>query len=156
MNSVEFTYRKTAAAAVGNGLSLLIALYDTLAGDLKRAADAERQNQIDRRGREISHALLVIGYLEDWVRRGTGGELADQLTSMYSSLRRGLIQAQVRRSPEILEEQMTLVLKVRAVWQAMETRAAQSGPEILPPLPAPPYLGVASQEMSHSPLSWSA
>ncbi|HTV16354.1 MAG TPA: flagellar protein FliS [Acidobacteriaceae bacterium] len=155
MNTVEFAYRKTAAAATGNGLSLLIALYDTLAGDLRRAADAERQNQIERRCREISHALLVIGYLEDWVHRGPGGELATQLFALYGSVRRNLIAAQVNRSPELLEEQMALVLRVRTVWQEMETRAAQSGPEILPPLPAPPYFSKAPS-MDHNSLSWSA
>lgn len=156
MNSAEFAYRKTAVAAVGNGLSLLIALYDTLAGDLRRAAEAERHGHIDRRCREINHALLVIGYLEDWVHRGSGGELADQLMAMYGSLRRALILAQVKRSPEILEEQMTLVLKVRALWQAMETHAAHSGPEILPPLPAPPYLDMSPSSAEMSQLSWSA
>lgn len=154
MNTAEFAYRKTAAAAVGNGLSLLIALYDTLAGDIRRATVAERENQIDRRCREINHALLVIGYLEDWVSRGPGGELAAQLTAMYRSLRRDLVVAQVKRSPEMLEEQMALVLKVRAVWQAMETHAANSGPEILPPLPAPPYLNMVAAECSAG--SWSA
>jgi flagellar secretion chaperone FliS len=154
MNSVEFTYRKTAAAAVGNGLSLLIALYDTLAGDMRRAAEAERQNQIERRCREIHHALLVIGYLEDWVHRGPGGELASQLISLYGSLRRGLIHAQMRRSSAMLEEQMTQVLRVRAVWQAMETRAAHSGPEVLPPLPAPPYLNLVAADSGS--LNWSA
>jgi len=154
MNTAEFAYRKTAAAAVGNGLSLLIALYDTLAGDIRRATEAERGNQIDRRCREINHALLVIGYLEDWVSRGPGGELAAQLTAMYRSLRRDLVVAQVKRSPEMLEEQMALVLKMRAVWQAMETRAASSGPEILPPLPAPPYLRMTAAECSAG--SWSA
>lgn len=154
MNPAELCYRKTAVAAVGNGLSLLIALYDTLAGDLRRAAEAERRGDIEQRCREINHALLVIGYLEDWLSRGSSGQLSDQLRGMYASLRRGLIQAQIRRSAAMIEEQMTLVLNVRAVWQGMEMRAASSGPEVLPPLPSPPANGLFSGDCSQ--VSWSA
>jgi hypothetical protein len=48
MNRTDVTYRKTAAEGA-SGFGLLIALYDTLAGDLRRAAEAERSNDIEQR-----------------------------------------------------------------------------------------------------------
>lgn len=84
-------------------MGLLIALYDTLAGDLRRAAAAQRANDIERRGCEAKHAFTVIGYLEDFVRRGSGGLLSRQLLAFYSTLRRKLLDAQVRQSAEALE-----------------------------------------------------
>ena len=128
MTPTELYYRKTAAASSGGGLGLLIALYDTLAGDLRRMAEAERGDDLVRRCREANHALLVIGCLEDWVTRGSSGELADQLTAFYGSLRRNLIRAQTQRSPELIEEQMAQVLKLREAWQAIELRVPAQEP----------------------------
>ena len=119
MQSPEFRYRKTAAEGA-SGLGLLIALYDTLAGNLRRAADAERSNDLENRCAEMNHALLVIGYLEDCIERAGGGDLAQRLVILYSSLRRKLIEAQVKRSPTLLEEQMEVVLRIRESWQAMD------------------------------------
>ena len=125
MSPTEMAYRKTAVGGA-SGFGLLIALYDTLAGDLRRAAEAERSSNLECRTREVNHAFLVIGYLEDWVNRGSGGELADYLVKFYKSLRRKLMQAQVKRSPEILEEQMAGVLKIRQVWQQIELRGSSA------------------------------
>src|SRR5580692_5082161 len=115
MQSTELLYRKSAAQGA-SGLGLMIALYDTLAGNLRRAAGAERSNNLEKRCLEVNHALLVIGYLEDAMGQAGGGELAKQLVSLYSSLRRKLIEAQAKRSPEILEEQMERLLLLRESW----------------------------------------
>lgn len=126
MTPTELYYRKTAAASSGGGLGVLIGLYDTLAGDLRRMAEAERGNDLVRRCREANHALLVIGCLEDCVTKGNSGELADQLTAFYAELRRNLVAAQAKRSPELIEEQMRNVLKLREAWQAMELHPSAS------------------------------
>jgi flagellin-specific chaperone FliS len=129
MTPAELYYRKTAAASSSGGLGVLIGLYDTLAGDLRRMAEAERGDDLVRRCREANHALLVIGCLEDRVTKGSSGELADQLTAFYGSLRRNLVLAQAKRSPEMIEEQMAQVLKLREAWQAIELRAPAPEPE---------------------------
>lgn len=121
MTPTELYYRKSAADS-GGGLGLLIGLYDTLAGDLRRMAEAERGSDLVRRCREANHALLVIGCLEDCATKGNSGELVDQLTAFYSSLRNNIVVAQAKRSPEMIEEQMVQVLKIREAWQAIELR----------------------------------
>jgi len=154
MNAMEQVYRKTAIQGA-TGFGLLIALYDTLAGDLRRAANAERSNDIEQRCKEVNHALLVTAHLEDWVHRGGGGELAEQLLSFYASLRRLMIEAQATRSAVMLEQQMTLVLSVRRTWHELEVRTSSS-------LESPawaqvqPFPGSASQHYERSALSWSA
>jgi flagellar secretion chaperone FliS len=159
MHSTELTYRKTAAATGGSGLGLLIALYDTLAGDLRRAADAQLSNDIEKRCREVNHALLVIAHLQEWVARGTGGVLADNLLAFYTSLRRKVMEAQVKRSAEILEDQMIEVLKIREAFQALDGaggRGAAPGPEILSPDRRPKYPGIEPAESDRESLSWTA
>ncbi len=123
MIATELLYRK-AAANGATGLDLLIALYDTLAGDLRRASEAERSGDIEKRCESVNHALLVVAHLEEWVNRGSGGQLARTLTAFYSSLRSKMIEAQVKRSPQIFEEQMMFVLDVRRSWQETGSRGA--------------------------------
>ena len=122
MQSTELSYRVSAAEGAG-GFGLLIALYDTLAGNLRRAADAERGNNLEQRCAEVNHALLVIGYLDDILDRANAGELTKQLASFYSSLRYKLIEAQTKRSPAILEDQMERILCLRERWQKTEVSA---------------------------------
>jgi flagellar protein FliS len=153
MQSTELFYRKSAAEGA-SGFGLMIALYDTLAGDLRRAVDAERSNNLEKRCLEVNHALLVIGYLEDCIERAGGGELSQQLVSLYSSLRRKLIEAQVKRSPEILEQQMEKVLSIRETWQMMEQAGHDTRSTIPGALAQGDYDSPASNPSHTS--SWSA
>jgi flagellar protein FliS len=155
MSPTEMAYRKTALGGA-SGFSLLIALYDTLAGDLRRAAEAERHNDIGTRCLQVNHALLVIAFLEDWIDRGPGGELAQGLQSFYSSLRRKMIEAQAKRSATILEEQMKEVLDLRAIWQAMEQPGASTASAGLGSMPGPYYPGGSSSMYENNASGWSA
>jgi flagellar secretion chaperone FliS len=119
MQSTELSYRKSAAQGA-SGFGFMIALYDTLAGNLRRAAEAERSNNLEKRCLEVNHALLVIAYLEDAIEQTRGGDLAERLISFYSAMRRTLIEAQAKRSAEILEHQMGRVLCLRETWQKMD------------------------------------
>ncbi len=149
MPPTELTYRKTAAQS-STGFGLLVALYETLAGNIRRAAEAERANDLGKRSREIKHALLLIGVLEDRCEKGSGGELTAKLVAFYKTLRRKLIQAQVKRSPAMLEEQMNLVLSIRETWQGLE----QSVPDSAEETAELPTLEFDTEE--YSPVSWSA
>lgn len=154
MTRTDLAYRRTAAEA-GSGLGLLISLYDTLAGDLRRAAQAQREDAIELRCREVRHSLLIVGYLEDWVNRGTGGTLSEELIAFYGSLRRKLIEAEAKRSAEILEQQMVRVLELREQWQGVQLRTEPSGPEVLRPTIHVPA-GYPAQCVERQPSSWSA
>jgi flagellar secretion chaperone FliS len=153
MNRTDIAYRKTAAEGA-SGFGLLIALFDTLAGNLRRAADAQRINDLEKRSREVNHALLVIGYLEDWINNGSGGDLADKLAAFYSSLRGRLIEAQIKQSFELFEEQMRAVLKIRESWQQLDLHRSPE-PQIMPSAASRSFRGYSSG-MERSSSSWSA
>jgi flagellar biosynthetic protein FliS len=154
MNPTNLAYRKTAAEGT-TGFGLLIALYDTLAGDLRRAAAAQRKGNLEERTQELKHALLVVGVLENWIN-AESGELAQQLIAFYSKMRRIILDAQVKQSAEMLEKQMVETLRIREVWQRLDVRSATSGPEILPPERTERYSTAAFMQMEQSQLSWSA
>jgi len=154
MNPTELAYRRTAVEGA-SGFGLLIALYDTLVGNLRRAADAQRKNDIPTRCQEINHALLVIGYLEDWIDRENGGELAQKLVAFYSNLRAKLIEAQAKQSAEVLEQEMAVILAIRGTWQDLELRASSA--LVVPYEPeAINYPGIALAQDDHRVSSWSA
>ena len=154
MNPTEMTYRKTAVEGA-SGFGLLIALYDTLAGNLRRASDAQRNSDIERRCQELNHALLVIGYLEDWIDRKEGGELAQRLVAFYANLRAKLIEAQAKQSAEILEQEMAVILAIRGTWQDLEARAA-SALELSASSEILMYPGMVPPQEERSMSSWSA
>lgn len=155
MSRMDLEYRKSAAEGA-SGFGLMIALFDTLANDLRRAAEAEHRNDIPGRCREVSHALVVIGQLQAWVEQGSGGTLADQLISCYASLRCALIDAQARRSARLLEEQMARVLELRECWQKLDQNAAPAVPAIVSPAAKQQECFASHSSEERCPMSWTA
>ncbi|HEY1730420.1 MAG TPA: flagellar protein FliS [Terriglobales bacterium] len=129
MNSTDLAYRKTAVEGA-SGFGLLISLFDTLAGDLRRAAAAQRRKDLENRCHEVKHASLVIGFLENCLTRGVDGELAQQLSVFYSRLRRKLIEAQINQSAETFEREMAVVLRIREHLQKVELRNVAPEPQV--------------------------
>jgi flagellar secretion chaperone FliS len=154
MTSSELAYRRTAVEGA-SGFGLLIALYDTLAGNLRRAADAQRNNDIASRCNEVNHALLVLGYLENWIDREDGGDLSQKLIAFYANLRRVLVEAQVKQSPDLLEAQMALIVKIRGTWQDLESRAITTL-EVSPAYQSQGYPGAMGNQDRRSVSNWSA
>ncbi len=153
MNQTSLAYRKVAVEGA-SGFGLLIALYDTLAGDLRRAAVAQREGKIEKRTQELKHALLVLANLQNWVDADSG-DLARQLARYYARLRKKIMEAQVKQSAGILETEMAETLRIRQIWQNLDQRTSASGPEILPPKRAQRYNAPLLQ-MEQAQLSWSA
>jgi flagellar secretion chaperone FliS len=154
MHQTDLAYRQSAAVGA-NGFGILLALYDTLVGNLRRAAVAQRAGALELRAKELKHAFVVVGFLENWVDP-EGGALASRMIAFYSTLRRKMIEAQARQSAEILEEQMAATLNMREVWQGLELQAAPSGPEILPPARTEGYGGFQHPQLEREQASWSA
>jgi flagellar biosynthetic protein FliS len=119
-SEMELNYRRSAIEGA-SPIGLVIALYDTLWGDLRRAAEAMNNNDIETRCSELNHGFLVLGQLESWVAPENGGDLAASLTQFYRYLRAKMMEASIKQSPKTLEELMELILHVRSAWQQRDT-----------------------------------
>ncbi len=117
--TTEATYRNCSVGGAST-IGLMIALFDALVRDLRRAADAIHRDDIEARCRELDHALLVLGQLESWVDMKNGGQTARQLSVFYRYLRARLMEASIRQSVSLLEAQMETVLHVRSKWQLLD------------------------------------
>jgi flagellar secretion chaperone FliS len=124
-NETELSYRRSAIEGA-SPIGLVIALYDTLSGDLRRAASAIRNNDIEARCKDLNHAVLVLGQLEDWIDQKNGGELAQNLSSFYSYLRAKMMEASLSQSAQLLEAQIDLILQVRSAWQQRDMSSPQA------------------------------
>jgi flagellar protein FliS len=131
LTQTELSYRKSAIEGASS-IGLIIALFDTLAGNLRRAAAAIRKSDIEKRCKELDHGSLVLGQLESWVDMDKGGDSAKSLSQFYAYLRATMMQASVTQSATLLDTQIDTILQVRSAWQKLDT--APQGPPEAPPL----------------------
>ncbi len=124
-NETELSYRRSAIEGA-SPIGLVIALYDTLSGDLRRAASAIRNNDIEARCKDLNHAALVLGQLEDWIDHKNGGELAQNLSSFYSYIRAKMMEASLSKSAQLLEAQIDLISQVRSAWQQLDMSSLEA------------------------------
>jgi flagellar protein FliS len=119
LNETGLSYRRSAIGGAST-IGLIIVLFDTLAGDLRRAAGAIRRNDIEARCKELNHAALVLGQLESWIDLKNGGESARTLSRFYSYLRAKMMEASATKSATLLEAQIEMILHVRSAWQLLD------------------------------------
>lgn len=122
--TTELTYRRSSIAGA-SAIGLMIALFDTLAGDLRRAATALRKNDIETRCKELNHGTLVLGQLESWVDLKNGGESAQTLSRFYAYLRAKMMEAAITKSAKLLETQIDMLLHVRSALQQLDASPPQ-------------------------------
>ena len=125
MTQTELSYRRSAIEGA-SPIGLAIALFDVLVGDLRRAASALRANDIELRCKELNHATLVIARLESWVDVKNGDPASQNLTKFYAYLRAKIMDASVKKSATLLEEQIEMILHVRTAWQQCDLPSAEA------------------------------
>ena len=122
-SSATLAYRR-ASTQQASPVGLVIALCDTLAGDLTRAALALRAHNIQGRCDQLKHGFMVLQQLA--LLLDTRGETPAALQSQrfYDYLRGQMLTAQFKQDPLILEEAGKLLLEVRGAWQQVDSQAA--------------------------------
>ena len=105
-------------------VGLVIALYDTLAGNLGRAAAAIERGDIEGRCAELVHGFKVLQQLDAMLDMKNGGVAATNLRRFYTHLRGQMLSAQFRLSASILRDQVRALIDVRGAWQQVDSRGA--------------------------------
>ncbi len=113
------TYRES-AGQTASPVRLVILLYEQLIKDLQRAAVAIERNQVEARTQEIDHALIVVAQLQGVLDMERGGDVAKNLDRFYDVLRGSLIEAEIRRSADLLHAQVRHLLTLREAWVEVE------------------------------------
>jgi len=123
------------AAAEGNSpVGLVVLLYDRLVADLARAIAAMEQGDVERRVAEINHAFLILGQLEGSLDSTRAATAAKTQALFYQVARNRILEAHIKSSRRMLEEQIVLFSDVRAAWEQVD-RARYSTLPATPQLP---------------------
>lgn len=121
------SYRE-AAVRGASPVRLIICLYEQAIEDLRRAVVAMDKGAIEIRTREINHALLVIAQLQGTLDMERGGEVAKNLAKFYVMVRAGLIEAQMKQSSGLLQQQISQLVTVYEAWLEVERATAKPNP----------------------------
>jgi flagellar protein FliS len=116
----------TAAVENASAAGLVMMLFDLLVNDLKNAIAAMVSEDIEKRTAELKHGFLVLQQLQEAVDMENGGDAAKHFCNFYSAIRCKMLEAQLRKSPQILDRQIELLMDVRQAWQQVSTPAPVS------------------------------
>lgn len=101
-------------------MELVLLLYKGAIKELHQAKGFLDTGEIENRVRCINKAGAIIGELKTALDFDRGGDLAKSLDHLYTYMMRRLIQANLRRDGEILEEIAGLLGTLLPAWE--ETR----------------------------------
>ena len=140
-------YRR-AATQQASVVGLVIALYDTLVADLRKAAAAMDRKNYEDRSRHLKHGFSVLTQMDALLDAERGGRTASRLRHFYGFLREEMLRAQFAQDPSVLLRLCTHLLDVREAWQEVDTRTAMA--------PAPMFEEFETAAEEHSPIDCQA
>jgi flagellar protein FliS len=124
--SASLEYRR-AATQQASVVGLVIALHDTLMGDLRRAAEAMERNDIPTRCEQLIHGFKVLTQLEAMLNREEGGAAVKNIARFYSHVRGQMLKAQFKLDPAMLRKQVQIVMEVRQAWEQVDSSPSHDG-----------------------------
>ena len=117
MNGFD-VYKQTAVTTQNKG-RLIVMLYDGAIKFLRQAIRDLEANDYEAKGRNIGKAQDIIIELNTVLDMDTGGEVAQNLRSLYNFMNRHLSQANVKRDPQMLREVISLLEELNQSWRAI-------------------------------------
>jgi len=98
---------------------LVAMLFQKLLGNIATAKGAISQNNFDKKGTELSNAIAIIGVLEGSLDFKQGGEVSENLASLYKFCSEQLLVASTNNDSDKLEEVIQILLPIKAGWDSI-------------------------------------
>jgi|SRR5699024_568313 len=95
-------------------------LLDGALESISTAIIAQQENNVAGRGEAVGTTITIIGLLQDSLDKSLGGELAENLDSLYDYMTRRLASVSVDKTPQSLEEVQSIVLQLREGWAQID------------------------------------
>jgi flagellar protein FliS len=76
-------------------------------------------NEIANKGENISKAIAIIGGLQSSLDKDAGGEIAENLNSLYDYMSNRLVIANLRDDENILDEIAGLMVEIKMGWDGI-------------------------------------
>jgi flagellar biosynthetic protein FliS len=114
-NHAATTYQR-ASAGSGSPIGGVVALYDTILRDFRRALAALAAGDVEKRVFELNHALTVIAHLRSVLRHEGAKEAAGRFERFYQITHAMALVANANTSRKSIEELIDLYSSLRAAW----------------------------------------
>ncbi len=102
MNNAAQTYRQTQMTTIHQG-DIIVLLFDTALRHLNKAKEQIAENDMPGKGISISKAIDVINGLDSSLNMEKGEGLAENLHNLYFLSTTRLLQANLKKDPEIID-----------------------------------------------------
>ncbi len=114
-------YQQTnkSAAEQASPYQLVALLFQKLLGNIATAKGAISQNDFAKKGTEISNAIAIIGVLDGSLDFEKGGEISNNLSSLYTFCSEQLLLASTENNIEKLDEVIQILLPIKAGWDSI-------------------------------------
>ncbi|MGD9858512.1 MAG: flagellar export chaperone FliS [Marinobacterium sp.] len=107
---------KSVGADSASPHKLIQMLFDTYLVRIDQAITALENQNMNAKGTAISKALAIIGGLEEGLDLEKGGELAENLQSLYRYVRERLLVATDKNDVEELKKARDLIFPIKDAW----------------------------------------
>ena len=117
MNGLE-AYRDTAVSTQTKG-RLIILLYEGAIKFLKLAIEKLEAGDFEAKGRYIGKAQDIINELSAVLNMDSGGEIAGNLRKLYAFMNRHLLEANIKRDPQMIREVIRILEDLNQSWKVV-------------------------------------
>ena len=118
MNTTDEARRQYQDSAIqgASPIELVVLLFDSAIDDMRRALTAMHGGDVEARSAQIGHAMMVLQQLQGTLDFERGGEAARQFEQFYNLVRAKLLEAQIRGSSDLMQQQIRSMSEVRNCW----------------------------------------
>lgn len=117
LKKYQQTNKSTAQQA--SPYQLVAMLFQKLLGNIATAKGAISQDDFAKKGSEISNAIAIIGVLEGSLDFEQGGEVSENLASLYKFCSEQLFIASASNDIDKLEEIIQILLPIKSGWDSI-------------------------------------
>jgi flagellar protein FliS len=115
-------YRQVQVSTASQG-SLILMIYDGITKRLNVASAALKSKQLEVANKELQGAQNLITELMLTLNFDAGGDIAKNLYRLYEYFNYRLVQANIKKDPEIVQEIIDHVVDLRKTWQQVIRQA---------------------------------
>ncbi len=105
-----------------DGLELITMLYDRALLALNIAKDSilkglNEPERVTKKAKELGKATDILYYLNDILDKQRGGEIAENLSIIYTTLANELVRANLFNDVEIIEKCINILSNLKSAWE---------------------------------------
>jgi len=98
---------------------LVVKLYEGAMRHIRVARDAQQPEGVSRRAEAISKAVAIINELQQSLDVEVGGEMAQNLDSLYTFVTERLLDANLEKRSDYLDECLGVLKPLHSAWETI-------------------------------------